>query len=775
MSLNYLYDFVIHFNTYKNIDLTNQGIYQIKSKIFTNFNGKTYYAIPYYFSESKALENMYQTDEQTIKAHCVLSPSIASNNYEYITKSFIIRYADEEVELDEFCYFRLEIPSNVNLKDIIINCQFYLGFSDALNSGKDKKNGVFPFKDIQFKHSQSVIITIINEGISTNFVESYSPIVYMDNFSSLLNLSIHRILSDFKMRVSNIMPFAIEDTEKQDDKNVNNKKNSNENNNINGNDIKNYNSLINFLLEEKDITSNIPNNIIDNLYNKYVICLITTYVQLKMKLTKLTNKLIDENMKAEYSNFINTQHLIIYSEEKDDKINIENDEDLREVISLVKNLSKRIKDTSKDYVGFRIFKDINFISSQIGYIWHKYIEIIRNFPGASNFIFKLEFKKELKECLSKFYNKSTINITDITHLLLPFENNLQNFNSNQALETRKNLTESYKKPLIENSVYKIIPETFPIIIEETYVKNLNKNLDNKTILDPLTEEKDKLRNENKEFSFINYKTNQTLGLHLIILVHGFEGNSNDMRVIKNEIALINPSIVFLSSINNQEDTGNDLFQMGKKLASEVKSYIKEWNEGLIFKKISFIGHSIGGVIIRSALPHLEEFKNKFWIYISLSSPHLGYAFSDSTLIKTGMWFLKNWKNSKSLEQLLQKDNVNLNETCMYKLSNFDGLNWFNYVYFLSSHQDNYSPYESSRVQLNNNMINQKDKKTENYKNMVYNILSKITNNTLKRVDVNFVIQEKNFDTFIGRTAHIQFLENTDFMKSFFYNIEDKLK
>ena len=92
-----------------------------------------------------------------------------------------------------------------------------------------------------------------------------------------------------------------------------------------------------------------------------------------MKLTKLTNKLIDENMKAEYSNFINTQQLIIYSEEKDDKINIENDEDLREVISLVKNLSKRIKDTSKDYVGFRIFKDINFISSQIGYIWHKYL------------------------------------------------------------------------------------------------------------------------------------------------------------------------------------------------------------------------------------------------------------------------------------------------------------------------------------------------------------------------------------------------------------------
>ena len=59
--------------------------------------------------------------------------------------------------------------------------------------------------------------------------------------------------------------------------------------------------------------------------------------------------------------------------------------------------------------------------------------------------------------------------------------------------------------------------------------------------------------------------------------------------------------------------------------------------------------------------------------------------------------------------------------------------------------------------------------------MALNILSKLTNISLKRIDVNFLIQEKNFDTFIGRTAHIQFLENTDFMKIFFYNIEDLFK
>ena len=180
------------------------------------------------------------------------------------------------------------------------------------------------------------------------------------------------------------------------------------------------------------------------------------------------------------------------------------------------------------------------------------------------------------------------------------------------------------------------------------MKNLNQNSDKQVILDTnsiytnnqnnsnsVLNETSNL-NQNSQMNLTNnnsdVKYENTLGLHLIVLVHGFQGNSNDMRLIKNEIALINPSCVFLSSVANQDDTEIDFVEMGKKLADEVKAYIKEWTEGLIFKKLSFIGHSIGGVIIRSALPHLEEFKNKFWMFISLSSPHLGYAFSESKII-----------------------------------------------------------------------------------------------------------------------------------------------
>ena len=772
MSLNYLYEIMIHFHTYKNIELLNQGVYQIKSKIYTTLNNKKYYALPYFFTESKDLENLYQTEENSNKNPFLINSEISENNYEYTTKSFFIKYADEEIELDEFCYFRIEIPEQYAKSGFNFFCQFDLVSSDlpspSSNDQKNQKdlNSLIP--NLKFKNIQSEIVDITNkpsENIDTNdvFNESYSPIVFHSNYSSLLRVSIHKILIDYKIRIeTNELPFLLEDPENKPDK----KENTNDNK-----DIKDKNSpisLINFLLNEKEISNEISSDLINKLYKNYVYRLINSYIGVKNRINYLTNKLIEENMKAEYSMFLNNQPLIIYSEESDEKIiNLHNDEDLNDVLNSIQNLGKRISDHSKDYIGYRIFKEINVISSQVLYIWHKYIELIRNFPAPVNFIMQLDFTRKLKEDLKSFLIKSTVEIPDSTSLVFPSETNIQSKNNTSAEEKRKVLKENYKKPTFENSNYKIVPEIYPILFEETYTKNMSKNIETTKYID-----NDLRQKTNNTSQVIEPKHDNNLGLHLIVLVHGFEGNSNDMRILKNEIGLINPSIVFLPSSANQDDTGADIIQMGKKLAAEVKSYIKEWNNGLIFKKISFIGHSIGGVIIRAALPNLEEFKDKFWLYLSLSSPHLGYVFSDSTLIKTGMWVLKRWKGSKSLEQFMQNDNKDLNETCLYKLSEYNGLNWFKYVYLLSSHQDNYSPYESSRIQINN-LSN--DKKADNYKSMACNILSKLTNNTLKRIDVNFVIQEKNFDTFIGRTAHIQFLENTDFMKIMFYSIEDLFK
>ena len=783
MSLNYLYELMIHFHTYKNIELLNQGVYQIKSRIYAIVNNKKYYAIPYFFTQSKDLENLYQTEERSNKNPVIIDSEIDKEKiYEYITKSFFIKYADEEIELDEFCYFRIEIPEKYAKNGVNFFCQFDLWSSDLPTSSTGEQKNPKDINEIiskmNFKYIQTETVEITNNSNEKfdekdAFNETYSPIVFHANYFSLLRVSIHKILIDYKIRMdTNELPYLFEDPENKNEKKENN-------NNKENKDMNNPIALINFILTDQEIKNEIDNDLINKLYKNFVFRLIISYIGVKNRLNFLTTKLIEENMKGEYSMFLNNQPLIIYSEENDEKsINLHNDENLNDVLSIIKNLAGRISDHSKDYIGYRIFKEINVISSQVLYIWHKYIELIRNFPAPVNFIMQLDFNKNLKQDLFKFLHKTTIKVPNSADLVFPSEENIQSINNTQADKIRKSVKDKYIKPSFENSNYKIIPESYPVLFEETYSKSIsNANIDsskkfaeNKNITNNTN-----INNKGESISkIIEHKHDINLGLHLIVLVHGFEGNSNDMRILKNEIGLINPSIVFLPSTANQDDTGADVIQMGKKLATEVKSYIKEWNNGLIFKKISFIGHSIGGVIIRAALPNLEEFKDKFWFYISLSSPHLGYVFSDSTLIKTGMWVLKRWKGSKSLEQFMQNDNADLNETCLYKLSEYNGLNWFKYVYLLSSHQDNYSPYESSRIQLNNNSLGN-DKKSENYKNMALNILSKLTDVALKRVDVNFLIQEKNFDTFIGRTAHIQFLENTDFMKILFYNIEDLFK
>ena len=56
--------------------------------------------------------------------------------------------------------------------------------------------------------------------------------------------------------------------------------------------------------------------------------------------------------------------------------------------------------------------------------------------------------------------------------------------------------------------------------------------------------------------------------------------------------------------------------------------------------------------------------------------------------------------------------------------------------------------------------------------MAENLLSKLPLNVLYRIDVNFMISEKNLDTFIGRAAHIQFLECQPFMKMIVYRFRD---
>jgi hypothetical protein len=247
MSVNILNEFVIHFHTFRNIDLLNQGLYQIHTKIFYTDKTTKHYAIPYYFVESRDSENPYLTEENTIRPHNIITNYINDSAKEYISKTFLIRYSDEEVDVDEFCYFRIELP---NKAEVLFHLEFELYFSDALLSiNKDKKSS--SINNIEFK-SVCYQVLLLNFDKRT-FIQTYMPIIFNDSFSSLLNTSIHMASLDYRMKMPTYPLLSIEESTSITNKlreSINNKKPvhtttsvKSENKTI---------SLINFFLEDKD-------------------------------------------------------------------------------------------------------------------------------------------------------------------------------------------------------------------------------------------------------------------------------------------------------------------------------------------------------------------------------------------------------------------------------------------------------------------------------------------------------------------------------------------
>lgn len=66
---------------------------------------------------------------------------------------------------------------------------------------------------------------------------------------------------------------------------------------------------------------------------------------------------------------------------------------------------------------------------------------------------------------------------------------------------------------------------------------------------------------------------------MIVLCHGFQGNSFDLRCFKNNISYLYPDTLFLCASANEDLTDGEIAGMGIRLANEVKNYIDEWVPG----------------------------------------------------------------------------------------------------------------------------------------------------------------------------------------------------
>lgn len=92
--------------------------------------------------------------------------------------------------------------------------------------------------------------------------------------------------------------------------------------------------------------------------------------------------------------------------------------------------------------------------------------------------------------------------------------------------------------------------------------------------------------------------------HYIVLVHGFQASRQDFIVLKNCLEIRFKTKVFISTCNEGR-TDDDLETQGKRFALELQRFLNDSAPSFNYK-LSFIGHSMGGIIIRTALCYLEK-------------------------------------------------------------------------------------------------------------------------------------------------------------------------
>lgn len=762
MSLKGIIEVALHLESFRNVDLFHQGLYYLRFSVYSGKGLTRSNAYPYMIVTShvaKAKKSQKQ-DPHHVVAACKDEQSQTIN-----TSAFLIRYCEEEVELNEISCFRIEIDDRHEMAKGHIRIDTELMFSELDGEVTVEKAYEMAAQNLLDFKCVTKCTLLVNQCSSG--VHEFYPLIFSENYFSIVNLMVHVALLDFRYRVAPL--------------------NSIGNKPWKGKQI--CNSFAEYLFRDSKGKAKtfVGAEETDKVYREYMGKMLSSFEKLKSTFTLIASKCLTSKEKSAFSHLCSLPRLAFpglcaplkknYIDSLNDSglVCIEENEERPELsLSSISGLedeqgvsyrfSERVASHDPSKIANLLLSDLNLMAGSLFQLWHRLLELVKLVPRPLNTLLQDSYQEKLKEQLGESIMRQVHRTKDFS---IAHEENIGELH--EILSQQKRADKKYsQRTLLPIEVDALVPtiDLRPILFEDICIREKNSILNSVQPVSSSTDES--LEND----SSISYRLSKIYkGVHLMVLVHGFQGNHFDMRLMKNNIALVHPEALFLCSNSNEESTEGDIGEMGVRLAQEVINFITEWCPNRSLGRLSFIGHSMGGLIIRAALPYLENYSSKMHMYISFSSPHLGYMYNSSKIIDAGMWFLKKWKNSICLQQLSMSETPDLRKSFLFELSLKKGLGWFKYISLVSSYQDQYAPYDSARIELSVKTGNEPER-AEIYEEMARNLLSGVNVEALYRLDTHFKIPEKSLDTLIGRAAHIQFLENQILMKMIIYRYPD---
>ena len=664
-------DILINIDSFRNIDLFYQGLYYIQFQVYQEISNQKVHSCPYDFQTSS---------DATVPMHSLSPPQILENFSSYCTKVFLIKYSDEIVQIRETGIFRLE-ASLYSHPDLLIEASLF--FTDL--NGDLSPESISTFLDGSsvaqgFAKAGSCYFKASNWKFGVN---QYCPIVFHDTYSSVVRITLHTMLLDYKFRVDN--------TEITENSQI---------------------SQCFFPLCSREV----PEDCIDRVFKEYVLALASCSNKVRHVIKRVLKaggsgvrgKKLKHSIKPPLTfaaeNCV-SKCLATRNKKKITKLFMA---EIKEVASLVCQIRFELGNVLK-----------NYCSEVTCYLEEKYHDRVRAL------------------CMEHIYREVQIGEVNVVAEANLTQAWTARAHRNSAHMARRDTLDAYNLRVFS-------PEKLAVIFEEIHIKSgeLQENWKPRWFCDT------RIHNER----------------HLIVLVHGYMGSNYDMKTVRDVLLLYKPQLLILVSESNEKFTEGSIEEMGLRLSEEVTTYISSLPSSLIVTKLSFIGHSLGGIIIRTALCYLQDYKRIMHLYLSLGSPHLGCAQFSNKLVEAGLWILSKLRNSTCIQQLTFKDSLSPRKCFLYELAMKSRLNCFGQVILVSSSQDSYAPYESARIEIGiegSDVIN-----LEMADSIVGNIQQ------LHRINVDFPIKSGLINDMHGRAAHISLLDNQSFLNALVYRFAD---
>jgi hypothetical protein len=753
MALQTVVEVALHFESFRNVDLFHQGLYHLKTRLYRDDGENRLMAIPYAYSTSPVTTEKpkpARTDH-----HHLIPAHIIEDQYTFSTRSFLIRYCEEEVELNDIGQFRVEVGvDDADLGTFLI-LEVDLMFADLTQHGGADRFGENPDVDsTEFKSVSTQYYRIHRFGQG---LHECCPIVFDEFHFCLANLVVHSCLLDYRFRLRPALPVPSKPkTQKAP------------NGDTNGIDRPAVPTSQNAALSMVETLYGSHRGsasreelmqVTEALYQKYIGALAGSYSKLVEFFEDVCNKCLTPAQLEAFADIVEKpgrepfDAFPVMALNGDVKGASTNGSLMNGNGTLRNYLNTRIPANANAHVfAMQVSSDLSAASCQMLKVWHRLLTVVSYSCREITCLLRRVWERRI----SNSWSRSVIKYEGSRDVSASEESCVGEQHSARSDALRA--SDRLRSPATDEDFLAIQDmslkpdwDSYPILFEQRYLP--------KTVadLDPPDESEDLLPSAPKRYR----------GVHLFVLVHGWQGNSFDMRLMKNNLALLFPDAIFLCATSNEDNTEGDMNESGIRLAQEVVNYICDWCPGSALGRLSFITFSCGGLIVRAALPLLHEYSSKMFTLMMLSCQHLGFLSEPLSMVSAGLWGLTKWRKSKFLEQMSMSDATDIKESFIYRLSKTKGLEYFKWVAMVSCKQDQFAPYESARALMYSESANQPDK--EVYAAMVRNLWEPVKQEGVFRFDVNFSIPEKNLDAVIGRAAHIRFLECQPIMKMIMHN------